>query len=91
MMVVRPRDSDHEVDAYIRELEEETRMLRLERQGGYEISRHRETDTIDNRGNAEEKIEISKSERKGMYQPSSPYNSQIQFLTDLSIQNPILG
>lgn len=64
LMMVRPRDSDHEVDAYIRELEEETRLLRLERQGGIEITRQRETDTVDNRGNAEEKIEINRSERK---------------------------
>lgn len=68
LMVVRPRDSDHEVDSYIRELEEETRLLRLERQGGIEITRQRETDTIDNRGNAEEKIEVNRSERK---EPSS--------------------
>ncbi|KAJ5599251.1 hypothetical protein N7450_000318 [Penicillium hetheringtonii] len=68
LMVVRPRDSDHEVDSYIRDLEEETRLLRLERQGGIEITRQRETDTIDNRGNAEEKIEVNRSERK---EPSS--------------------
>ena len=72
-MVVRPRDSDHEVDSYIRELEEETRLLRLERQGGIEITRQRETDTIDNRGNAEEKIEVNRSERKGTSK-SSPYS-----------------
>lgn len=66
LMVVRPRDSDHDVDSYIRDLEEETRLLRLERQGGIEITRQRETDTIDNRGNAEEKTEVHRSERKGM-------------------------
>lgn len=83
LMMVRPRDSDHEVDAYIRELEEETRLLRLERQGGIEITRQRETDTVDNRGNAEEKIEINRSERKGIY--SSNYLLQYRYGSHLLI------
>lgn len=66
MVVIRPRGSDNDVDDYIRDLEEETRLLRLERQGGIEITRQRETDIIDDRGNEEEITEIRRSERKGM-------------------------
>jgi hypothetical protein len=47
-------------------LEEEARLLRLERQGGYEVTRDRETDVIDNRGNEAEIHEIRRTERKGM-------------------------
>jgi hypothetical protein len=65
MVLVRPRHSDHDVSDYIRDLEEETRLLRLERQGGIEITRQRETDTIDNRGNEEEVTEVRRSERRG--------------------------
>ncbi|KXG46279.1 uncharacterized protein PGRI_051350 [Penicillium griseofulvum] len=63
MVVVRPRESDHDVNEYIRELEEETRLLRLERQGGIEITRERETDIIDDRGNQAEITETRTQER----------------------------
>ncbi|KAK4868347.1 hypothetical protein LT330_007069 [Penicillium expansum] len=63
MVLVRPRESDHDVSNYIRELEEETRLLRLERQGGIEITRQRETDIIDDRGNQAEVTEIRRQER----------------------------
>ncbi|KGO77696.1 hypothetical protein PITC_071790 [Penicillium italicum] len=63
MVLVRPRESDHDASDYIRELEEETRLLRLERQGGIEITRQRETDIIDGRGNQAEVTEIRKQER----------------------------
>ncbi|CAI7661285.1 unnamed protein product [Penicillium glandicola] len=63
MVLVRPRESDHDVSDYIRDLEEETRLLRLERQGGIEITRQRETDIIDDRGNQEEITEIRRQER----------------------------
>lgn len=66
MVVVRPRSSENDVSDYIRDLEEETRLLRLERQGGIEISRQKETDIIDNKGNEEEITEIRRQERKGM-------------------------
>jgi hypothetical protein len=66
MVLVRPRDSDHGVDDYIRQLEEETRLLRLEREGGIEITRQRDTELIDSRGNEEEVTEIRRQERKGM-------------------------
>lgn len=66
MVLIRPRDSDNDVDDYIRDLEEETRLLRLERQGGIEITRQRETDIMDDRGNEEEITEVRRSERKGM-------------------------
>lgn len=65
MVLVRPRDSDHDVSDYIRELEEETRLLRLERQGGIEITRQRDTEIIDNRGNEEEVTEVRRQERRG--------------------------
>lgn len=67
MVLVRPRNADHEGDLadYIRDLEEETRLLRLERQGGIEITRQRDTDYIDNRGNEEEVTEIRRSDRRG--------------------------
>ncbi|CAI7606272.1 unnamed protein product [Penicillium pancosmium] len=76
MAVLRPRsfrDSDHDIDAYIPDLEEETRVLQLERQGGMEITQQGETD---NKGNAEEKIEINQSKHRGMHLPSasSPQN-----------------
>ncbi|KAJ5816174.1 hypothetical protein N7447_008407 [Penicillium robsamsonii] len=63
MVVVRPRDSDHDVRDYVHELEEEMRLLRLERQGGIEITRQRETDIIDDRGNQEEVVETSTQDR----------------------------
>lgn len=66
MVLVRPRSSENDVSDYIRDLEEETRLLRLERQGGIEITRQRETDIIDSKGNEEEITEIRRSERKGM-------------------------
>jgi hypothetical protein len=65
MVLVRPRDSDNDVSDYIRELEEETRLLRLERQGGIEITRQRDTEIIDNRGNEEEVTEVRRQERRG--------------------------
>jgi hypothetical protein len=66
MVLVRPRDSDHDVSDYVRQLEEETRLLRLERHGGIEITRERETDIIDSQGNEEEITEVRKQERSGM-------------------------
>jgi hypothetical protein len=71
MVVLHPRssrDSDHDIDAYIHDLEEETRVLQLERQGGMEITRQGKTD---NKGNAEEKIEINQSNHRGMHLPSA--------------------
>ncbi|KAJ5548012.1 hypothetical protein N7513_005246 [Penicillium frequentans] len=69
LVLVRPRHSDHDVSDYIDDLEEETRLLRLERQGGgIEITRQRETDIIDSRGNEEEIIETRRQERR---EPSS--------------------
>lgn len=66
LVLVRPRHSDHDVSDYIDDLEEETRMLRLERQGGgIEITRQRETDIIDSRGNEEEIIETRRQDRRG--------------------------
>ncbi|KAJ5124006.1 uncharacterized protein N7515_007831 [Penicillium bovifimosum] len=62
MVLVRPRDSD-DMSEYVRQLEEETRLLRLERQGGIEITRQRETDIIDSHGNEEEITEVRKQER----------------------------
>ncbi|KAJ5519902.1 hypothetical protein N7463_000355 [Penicillium fimorum] len=58
MVVVRPRESD-----YVRELEDEMRLLRLERQGGIEITQQRETDIIDDRGNQEEVVETRTQDR----------------------------
>ena len=66
MVLVRPRESDHDISNYIRDLEEETRLLRLERQGGIEITQQRETDIIDDRGNQAEVTEIRRQERSGM-------------------------
>lgn len=66
MVLVRPRESDHDVSDYIRDLEEETRLLRLERQGGIEITQQRETDIVDDRGNQAEVTEIRRQERSGM-------------------------
>lgn len=66
LVLVRPRSSHHEVDDYVRDLEEEARLLRLERQGGYEVTRDRETDVIDSRGNEAEIHEVRRTERKGM-------------------------
>ncbi|KAJ5172798.1 hypothetical protein N7492_005391 [Penicillium capsulatum] len=65
MVLVRPRHSEHDVSDYIRDLEEETRLLRLEREGGIEITRQRETDTFDDRGNAEEVTEVRRQDRRG--------------------------
>ncbi|KAJ6135511.1 hypothetical protein N7512_000671 [Penicillium capsulatum] len=64
MVLVRPRHSEHDVSDYIRDLEEETRLLRLEREGGIEITRQRETDTFDDRGNAEEVTEVRRQDRR---------------------------
>lgn len=63
---MRPRSSHHEVDDYVRDLEEEARLLRIERQGGYEVTRDRETDVIDSKGNETEIHEVRRTERKGM-------------------------
>ncbi|OKO96482.1 hypothetical protein PENSUB_10657 [Penicillium subrubescens] len=68
LVLVRPRSSHHEVDDYVRDLEEEARLLRLERQGGYEVTRDRETDVIDSRGNEAEIHEVRRTERR---EPSS--------------------
>ena len=65
LVLMRPRRSDHDVSEYIHDLEEETRLLRLERQGGIEITRQRETDIIDSKGNEEEIIETRRQERRG--------------------------
>ncbi|KAG0153903.1 hypothetical protein PDIDSM_1282 [Penicillium digitatum] len=62
MVLVRPRESDHDVSDYTRNLEE-VRLLRLERQGGIEITRQRDTDIIDDRGNQAEVTEIRRQER----------------------------
>lgn len=70
MVVVRPRHSDHEIDEYVRQLEEEARLLRLERRGGYEVTRDRETDVIDSKGNEMEIHEVRRTERKGETHPS---------------------
>jgi hypothetical protein len=70
MVLVRPRHSDHELDEYVRELEEEARLLRLERRGGYEVTRDRETDVIDSKGNETEIHEVRRTERKGETHPS---------------------
>lgn len=67
LVLARPRSSENDVSEYIRDLEEETRLLRLERQGGIELTRQRETDTIDNRGNEEEVTEIRRQERRRMF------------------------
>lgn len=66
LVLVRPRSSHHEVDDYVRDLEEEARLLRIERQGGYEVTRDRETDVIDSKGNETEIHEVRRTERKGM-------------------------
>ncbi|KAJ5805143.1 hypothetical protein N7474_011030 [Penicillium riverlandense] len=55
MVLVRPRSSENDV----RDLEREIRTLQLERQGGIEITRERETDWIDSNGNEEEITELS--------------------------------
>lgn len=81
MVVVRPRESDHDMSDYIRSLEEETRLLRLERQGGIEITRQRETDIIDDRGNQEEVTEIRRQERSGM-------TSQIYYMLSMILTFP---
>lgn len=70
MVLVRPRHSDHDVDEYVRALEEEARLLRLERRGGYEVTRDRETDIIDSKGNETEIHEVKRTERKGGTHPS---------------------
>ncbi|KAJ6013925.1 hypothetical protein N7540_008516 [Penicillium herquei] len=67
LVVMRPRHSDHDVSE-IRDLEEEIRRLRMERKGGIEITRQRDTEIIDSRGNEEEVTEIRRQDRK---EPSS--------------------
>ncbi|KAJ5565751.1 hypothetical protein N7535_007389 [Penicillium sp. DV-2018c] len=63
VVLVRPRDSD-DLSDYVRQLEEETQRLRLERQqGGIEITRERDWDIIDSNGNEEEVTEVRKQER----------------------------
>ncbi|KAJ5780285.1 hypothetical protein N7457_005445 [Penicillium paradoxum] len=60
MVLVRPRESDRDIQS----LEEEIRRLRMEKQGGIEITRQRDTEIIDNRGNEEEFTEIRRQDRK---------------------------
>jgi hypothetical protein len=74
MVLVRPRSSEYDV----RDLEREIRTLQLERQGGIEITRERETDRIDSNGNEEEITELSRSERRRM----CPGVSCVRFYTD---------
>ncbi|KAJ5666800.1 hypothetical protein N7462_011209 [Penicillium macrosclerotiorum] len=64
LIVMRPRNSEHE----IHDLEDELRLLRAERMGGIEITRQRDTDIIDDKGNEEEVTEIRRQERS---QPNS--------------------
>lgn len=66
MVLVRPRSSQNDVSDYIRDLEDETGLLRLERQGGIEITRQHEADTFDNRGNGETVTEVQRTEQRGM-------------------------
>lgn len=80
MVLVRPRHSDHDVSDYIQDLEEETRLLRLERRGGIEITTQRETDIIDDRGNAEEVTEVRRTERRG----NTPYNLNFNWIYELT-------
>ncbi|KAJ5907669.1 hypothetical protein N7495_000351 [Penicillium taxi] len=68
MVLVRPRHSEVEVAREIRDLEDERRMLRLERHGGIEITRERDTEIIDSHGHAEEVTEVRREERR---EPSS--------------------
>lgn len=67
LVLVQPRNSEHEIN----KLEEELRLMRAERMGGIEITRQRETDIIDNKGNAEEVTEISRQERNRTFTHSS--------------------
>lgn len=66
MVLVRPRNSENDVSDHIRDLEDETRMLRLERNGGIEITRQHETDIHDNRGNGEIVTDVQRTEQRGM-------------------------
>lgn len=77
LVLVRPRNSDHDVSDYIRDLEEETRLLRLERQGGIEITQQRDTEIIDSMGNEEEVTEVRRQERRGMAPPIPMFLSLI--------------
>lgn len=60
-VIVRPRDE--RVDDYVRDLEVERRLLRLER-GGVEIIRERDKEIVDSNGNRENVLEVTK-DRKG--------------------------
>lgn len=63
MVLLRPRSSESDV----LDLERDIRTLQLERQGGIEITRERDTDLIDSNGNEEEITRISRSERRRMF------------------------
>ncbi|KAJ6172176.1 hypothetical protein N7470_001243 [Penicillium chermesinum] len=63
MVLVRPKRSDHDISAEIVDLENERRILRAEPHGGIEITRQKDTDIIDSRGNEEEIIDIRRQER----------------------------
>lgn len=65
MVLVRPKHSDRDLSVDIRDLEEERQLLRAERQGGIEITRQRDTDILDDRGNEEEITEVRRQERSG--------------------------
>lgn len=66
MVLVRPRNSENDVSDYIRDLKDDTRLLRLERHGGIEITRQHETDTHDSRGNGEIVTDVQRTEQRGM-------------------------
>ncbi|KAJ5175953.1 uncharacterized protein N7482_001830 [Penicillium canariense] len=69
LVLMRPRSSHHDdLSDYVRDLEDEARFLRMERQGGFEVTRQRETDIVDSDGNAAEITEVRRSERR---EPSS--------------------
>jgi hypothetical protein len=82
MVLVRPRDSDYEDSDYVRHLEEEMRLLRMERQGGIEITNQRETDLIDNRGNQEEITEVRRSERRGTVSSNLVLSTVLTYLLE---------
>lgn len=84
--VVRPHNSENDFNQAIRALEEETRLLRLEREGSIELTRQRETDTFVNRGNEGEISEIRKQDRKRMvlFPISFPISFPVSFLCVIS-------
>ncbi|OJJ46772.1 hypothetical protein ASPZODRAFT_159561 [Penicilliopsis zonata CBS 506.65] len=63
-LVIRPRHSDSHEDLheYIRELEEEKRLLQLERRGGVDII-ERDTEIIDSKSGIEEVVKVKKDHK----------------------------